>query len=338
MKNIPKLSGGPRNGPITLFRSLFRRLTGWLLPVNGRLQTITRTYVPIVLAVAATTFCLRQLQFFTNEDRPYSLLYLIPVAVFGSVRGLRGGLVAAATACVFARIFLFHFAGFRFATLGNLTEFVVCLLSTTLVGTFTGLIQVRNEELRQSELTRITFFQDVLHSVTQGRFLLLSDPCEMINLIKKNPCLTMPLETPLDSSLLRRDVQAVVCDWNPEIRIDDLITSMTEAATNTIKHGDGGYAKVYLNDEKREVQVLIVDNGSGISVGSIAKATLAAGYSTKATLGFGFTMMLATADKVAMVTSARGTQILLTVGTGPSPDASGGLVNIEDLMASFPDT
>ena len=98
-------------------------------------------------------------------------------------------------------------------------------------------------------------------------------------------------------------------------RVADLCTSVTEAATNAIKHGNGGTSRVWVNAEG--IAVEIQDRGTGIAPAQLARATLEAGYSTRVSLGMGFHMMLQTVDTLALCTSDRGTTVLLQVSNRP---------------------
>ena len=59
------------------------------------------------------------------------------------------------------------------------------------------------------------------------------------------------------------------------------------------------------------VQVRISDQGEGIAVENLPRATLERGYSTKATLGHGMKMMLQTTDALWLLTGPTGTTVVL---------------------------
>ena len=97
-----------------------------------------------------------------------------------------------------------------------------------------------------------------------------------------------------------------------------MCTGVTEAATNAIKHGEGGDAKIWADSAAVAVQV--TDRGKGIAPAQLARATLEQGYSTRVSLGMGFYLMLQTADVLALSTTPQGTSILLSTSTGPRID------------------
>ena len=98
----------------------------------------------------------------------------------------------------------------------------------------------------------------------------------------------------------------------PTDRTHDLLTAVGEASMNAISHAGAGTARVGLGDEF--VQVWIEDKGSGITVENLPRATLARGFSTKATLGHGFKMMLQTVDRIFLLTGSGGTTVVLEQG------------------------
>jgi anti-sigma regulatory factor (Ser/Thr protein kinase) len=100
-------------------------------------------------------------------------------------------------------------------------------------------------------------------------------------------------------------------------RIGDLCTATTEAATNAIKHGNGGLATVWA--DHTAVTVQIEDHGTGIAPAHLARATLEQGFSTRVSLGMGFHLMLQSTDALALCTDAHGTTIFLQVSNKPRP-------------------
>lgn len=77
---------------------------------------------------------------------------------------------------------------------------------------------------------------------------------------------------------------------------------------NAVVHG-GGQGRVYASEDT--VQVWVEDTGAGIDVASLAQATLEKGYSSADTLGHGMKMMLATADRVWLLTGITGTTVVV---------------------------
>lgn len=60
------------------------------------------------------------------------------------------------------------------------------------------------------------------------------------------------------------------------------------------------------------VWVAVSDQGNGIEHLTLPRAVLLKGYSTKHSLGIGYTVMLGVADRVLLATSKDGTTVILT--------------------------
>jgi len=82
---------------------------------------------------------------------------------------------------------------------------------------------------------------------------------------------------------------------------------------NAVVHG--GEAVIRADDEA--IQAWITDQGSGIQIAELPRATLERGDSTKDSLGHGFWMMLRAADTVHLLTGGGGTRIVLTLSRRP---------------------
>jgi anti-sigma regulatory factor (Ser/Thr protein kinase) len=59
------------------------------------------------------------------------------------------------------------------------------------------------------------------------------------------------------------------------------------------------------------LQVLISDQGSGIPLHELPKTVLVSGYSSKSSLGKGFSLIYQASDEVSIHTSSTGTSILM---------------------------
>jgi len=99
-------------------------------------------------------------------------------------------------------------------------------------------------------------------------------------------------------------------------RVFDMVLCVSEATTNALKHGEGGHMSIRTTGD--DVQIWISDRGCGIDMDLLAKSTLMKGFSTKMTLGYGFTILRELLDRVYLHTSPRGT----TVGLQMSVKAS----------------
>jgi len=269
-------------------------------------------------------------------NRPYTIFYLIPVAVGAALLGIRGGILTALAAVLLARVYLFtdnkHGLDLiSFPSIAEAIEFGALLLGTLTVAFITGRLrsalgelnhtntdlQEANARLTESEQQRRVFNRDVLLAVTGGKLRLVEhDEMPPPDMVSEPPTLTQALRAPADASALRHTLfrLAQEAGMNAE-RIGDLCTATTEAATNAIKHGNGGLATVWA--DHKAVTVQIADNGTGIAPTHLARATLEQGFSTRVSLGMGFHLMLQSTDALALCTDPHGTTIFLQVANKP---------------------
>ena len=276
------------------------------------------------------------IQIFSGAHRPYTIIYLIPVAVGAALLGMRGGIVTALLAIILARIYLIPddkhgLALISFPNVAETIEFFALLLGTLTVAIVTGRLrstlgdldttnrelQESNLKLTESEQQRRAFSRDVLLAVTGGK-LRLVEPSELpaADLASGPALLTVSLRDPEDATDLRHRLTQIGQNVGMDAeRLGDLATATTEAATNAIKHGNGGQATVWATADTVTVQV--EDHGTGITPAHLARATLEQGFSTRVSLGMGFHLMLQSTDALALCTDANGTIILLQVSNQP---------------------
>lgn len=271
-------------------------------------------------------------------NRPYTIFYLVPVAVGAALLGVRGGIASALVALILARVYLFadHKHGFGLVSFPSTVEgveFAAMLLGTITIAVITGRLrttlgrynqsnaelQAVNVKLTDSEEQRRVFNRDVLLAVTGGK-LRLVEPSEIPpqELALLAPVFTQQLACPSDASNLRHALNRIGQDCGMDRdRIDDLCTATTEAATNAVKHGNGGKATVWVVGESVTVQV--ADSGTGIAPAHLARATLEQGFSTRVSLGMGFHLMLQSTDTLALCTDDQGTVLFLQVSNKTRP-------------------
>ncbi len=268
--------------------------------------------------------------------RPYTIFYLIPVVIGAALLGIRGGLLTAVAALILARVCLFTdnkhgLALISFPSVAETIEFFALLLGTFTIAIITGWLrsalgnlnqtntnlQNANRKLTDSEQQRRVFSRDVLLAVTGGKLRLVEqDELPPADLASGPALFTLPLHQPQDASALRHRLAEIAQKMGMDAeRISDLATAATEAATNAIKHGNGGQAAVWATADSVTVQ--IEDRGTGITPAHLARATLEQGFSTRVSLGMGFHLMLQSTDALALCTDVKGTTLLLKVSTQP---------------------
>ena len=194
----------------------------------------------------------RWLEVITNDPRPFTLFFLVPVAFGAAFFGVRGGLTCACTAIVIARVFLFPRSGnvYSFSTVSDIVEMSALAFGTFTVAVVTGRLRTVLEKLRQanvnlrdSENRRQSFNREVLLAVTGG-VLDLCDDQTIREMTPSQPDLTALLCDPIDASVLRHNIiDGIKKNEIHSVRVDDICTAATEAATNAVKHGGGGRAR-----------------------------------------------------------------------------------------------
>lgn len=155
---------------------------------------------------------------------------------------------------------------------------------------------------------RVTL-RDVLASVTEGRLNLCAAAGDLPAPL--TPVGTSVALTPQDLSTFRRAVrEAAQALGFEESRWQDLLMGVGEASMNAVVHGGGGAGRV-CTDGRNALQVWVEDEGRGIAMEHLSRATLERGYTTTGTLGHGFWMILATVDRIWLMTGPSGTTVVL---------------------------
>ncbi len=161
------------------------------------------------------------------------------------------------------------------------------------------------------------FLRDVLASVTDGRLQLCDTPADLPPALSECSGL-VPLTQTSGLSQLRHEAQAAAEAVKlSEERGFDLVLAVGEAGMNAVVHAGQGTGQVFWDRASQLVQVRVEDQGEGIAVENLPRATLKRGYSTKATLGHGMKMILQTAGCLWLLTGPTGTTVVLEQGLQP---------------------
>jgi anti-sigma regulatory factor (Ser/Thr protein kinase)/DNA-binding response OmpR family regulator len=167
--------------------------------------------------------------------------------------------------------------------------------------------QQQENELMQERFR--VFMQDVLFAVTDGKLQLCYTTQDLPDALADGR-VEVPLWTQDALSALRRySSEAALALGCTQERSEDLMTAASEAGMNALVHAGGAEGRIFRGKDK--VQVWIEDQGQGIAVEHLPRATLEKGYTTAGTLGFGMKMILQTVDRIWLLTSLKGTTIVL---------------------------
>jgi len=167
------------------------------------------------------------------------------------------------------------------------------------------------EALRRQEEHIRRAYVDVLDAVTGGKLILLTDRE-----------LEEELGEPLDDAVTFasaeemaearcRIAEAAEARFPGRVPRSTLLHAVSEALENALKHARGGTYRVFAKDGF--VQVAVTDEGPGIDFRTLPKATLVRGFSTAASLGMGFTIMLQLCERVLLDTRPGHTEVVLEV-------------------------
>lgn len=167
------------------------------------------------------------------------------------------------------------------------------------------------EQLRREEETkRKQLYQEVIYSVTNGKLHILERK-EMVDLQRgEKEYKTISIQAPRDVPLVRKEAESFAKKLNlTEEKVYNLAVCVSEAATNIIKHAERGIMRETTNGNI--LRLWMEDTGPGIEYTHLSKAALMRGYSTKPSLGYGFTIMLESLDALYLCTDQKGTAVVL---------------------------
>ena len=186
----------------------------------------------------------------------------------------------------------------------RLTAEPVTAMPDDLVDVATVCVVADITDSKDNELRQRGFLRDILASVTEGRLRLCVRPEDLpARLTPTGDELVLTKSAIRDlRSATRAAAKALAF---PIEREQELETAVGEAAMNAVVHAGRGLGQV-CTDGKNTVQVWVEDEGAGIAIDSLHRATLERGYTTAGTLGHGFWMILKTCDRVFLLTRRLG--------------------------------
>lgn len=155
----------------------------------------------------------------------------------------------------------------------------------------------------RAEREKKLFYRDVLCKVTRGKFHLV-EPEEF-------PVIgALVLQTGITDPADYETARLKVLEVGQEVglrgdALSDLGMAYGEAASNAVKHGVDGRCAIYADVDR--VLVRIQDDGPGIRMEDLPSSLFERGYSTRVSLGMGYTIMLELADALWLSTDSRGT-------------------------------
>lgn len=168
-------------------------------------------------------------------------------------------------------------------------------------------LQLVSQRLVEAEKDKKVFYTQVVRAVTGGKLNLVdAEEIPPLGAIS----LSLSLTEPENYALLREQIRelALGAGFDQE-QTEDLILATGEAVTNAIKHAVEGQCQVSLDEEG--ITVRVQDHGHGIRSEDLPETLFQAGFSTKISLGLGYTLLLQLVDGIWLATGAPGTTLQL---------------------------
>ena len=173
---------------------------------------------------------------------------------------------------------------------------------------------------RQEEGIRQAYV-DVLDAVTGGKLILLTDE-QLADELGTPLGQQEVFGTPSQLATARRMVvRAAETSFPGSIRHTDLLSTVGEALDNALKHAGGGTYEAFTREDC--LQIAVTDEGPGIDFRTLPRATLVPGFSTAASLGMGFTIMLQLCERVLLTTRPGRTVVVLEFAGEGKPALQG---------------
>ncbi len=169
-------------------------------------------------------------------------------------------------------------------------------------------LEAAQAAVRDKDLDIRRAYADVLSAVTGGRLVLLTDD-EIAESVGTPLTQLRSVHKPADLAAARQRVKEAMTSMVGTSDIDVAICAAGEALTNAVLHAGG--AEYQLFNHNGAVQLMVRDRGSGIDFKNLPNAALMHGYSTKGSLGMGFTVMLEATERLLLSTGPTGTTVVL---------------------------
>jgi PAS domain S-box-containing protein len=163
--------------------------------------------------------------------------------------------------------------------------------------------------VQEADLWQRTFLREVLYNVTEGRLRLCDEESELPE-VREETGETFVLDRTTLNAFRNGIRRAANVEGFSQERLHDLLTAAHEVAMNAVVHAGGGTARIHVSAGKT-VQVWVEDQGTGMALGTLHRATLEKGYTTAGTMGYGWFLALRTIDRVWLHTGPSGTTIVL---------------------------
>jgi anti-sigma regulatory factor (Ser/Thr protein kinase) len=169
------------------------------------------------------------------------------------------------------------------------------------------------DNLKEMQKREWEIYRDVIYAASKKKVKLIL-PNEVEQYKKNSILLEYHIEERAHIPQCRNKVKSILESMNfPAPTITSWLLVISEAITNSIKHAEKGKLILLYDNDNEEVIAIVEDEGPGINLKDLPNAVFVEGYSTKKSLGQGFTIMLKIASKIILSTSSFGTTLILVL-------------------------
>ncbi len=175
---------------------------------------------------------------------------------------------------------------------------------------------------KELDLQKRDFYRKTIEAATEGK-LIICDHGE-IEKFGGLPITTCEVTRGEDLSALRRIIAEIAeSEGMDHARVYDLVLCAGEAATNAIKHANGG--KVSICHRDGALLVMVTDGGPGMQAINLPDVALKRGYTTAISLGMGYKAMISIADQIYLATGPVGTTVAIEMKLHPAAKQLGAI-------------
>jgi len=169
---------------------------------------------------------------------------------------------------------------------------------------------------KRADEEKRAFYRQTILSVTDGK-LSICDASD-IDPYMQSAVVQCEVNKAADVGAARREVERLLIKFGiRDERISTFLVAVGEAATNALKHAQGG--RVFAGAMEDDVWVGVFDHGPGIESLVLPRAVLRRGFSTKPSLGLGYSIMMEESDRILLATGAQGTKVVLILNRHEIP-------------------
>lgn len=192
--------------------------------------------------------------------------------------------------------------------LGKIAKVVNRVTDTTL--SYQRLLEKDLNRVKEQEQNIFKVYSDFIFSITHGKF----------NLLNYDQILTLNLEGELLGKVAvmkpqdvneARELAARILKEQPLQSKDvyHVILCISEAVTNVLKHANGGSMEI--RQIEGSLRACISDCGPGMDLSKLPNIIFVQGFSTKISMGYGYTIMNKYAEKIYLSPSNAGTSLAM---------------------------